>query len=749
MFATCTAAGLVCVGSLLFGQAIVRLCGAAYWTWLSAPVGLAAMILVAVASLHAPGGATTTAVLLAVLLVVAAVWVLGSHDHRPPLAGLAGAVPVALLSGVPFAAAGRAGTLGWSFDNDMAAHLLLADGYRSSVVRHFNALLPDYPLGPHALVGVIAQGTGTGVDAAFAGLSMASVILLGLTGLSAVRAPRWWAAPAVCTVVGMPFLAASYYAEGSFKETLQATFVLGIACALLQTQPPLRRHARWIPVALIAAGSVSVYSVPGLAWPVALLGVWLLGTAVRTVADHGVAGTLRCARGGLLPVLAGAGLVVVVLVPQIPRIHRFLTNDKSHIPKTDIGNLAGRLPVWEAFGGWGSGDFRFGPPDALTNGVWVGVVLALVVFGAVWAIHRREYVLVAATTTALIIWALTDRSQSPYVAAKALVILAPLLMVLAIRPLVERDRAGVAMPAWWWLAAPLLAGLLLFRVGDSSWRALRQARVGPTDHTRELRALQPTLDHRPTLFLGNDDFLRWELDETPVQAPVVGLPVLPFRPEKPWTYGRNYDVDSLPTDTLNTFDWVIAPRDAASSEVPAELRLVRRTRNFLLYRRTATIAPRSVLAEGGTAAAKLDCRTAAGQAIVRGGGVASVRAPDVVAAVPALGPGDPATVSLPLGPGRWDLVSTVMGPRPIRVTARGLDTTLVANLDRPGPRWPVGRVTGGTRPLVVTLTTEKKRWTPDTDVDPAGELVAVRVGAQRTVPIRQACGKLVDWYRPR
>lgn len=751
MLGTVVCAAFICVGALVLGQGVLRLCGATHWSWLSAPVGLATMIVVAVPSLHLPGRATATAVVLFALVLVGGVALWRDPPQRPPLSGLLAGAPVALLAAVPFGSAGHAGTLGWSFDNDMAAHLALADAYRSGLVERFNPLLPDYPLGPHALSAVVAQGFGVGVDAAFAGVTIAATVLLGWTALAALRRPRRWAPFVVVPLAGMPFLVAAYYGLGAFKEIMEAVFVVGFA-ALLAFPPELGRLRRWIPAALLLAGTLSVYSFLGVVWPLAFLAAWLVGGAVAELrATRSPAALLAHAREGLAPIAVGAGALLVVIVPQIPRLAHFVTartgTNGTGIAKNDLGILVARLPLWEAFGTWGNPDFRYPAPDPVLNGLWVAFAVALVVVGAVWALRRGEWMLVAATALALAIWAVSDRSQSPYVAAKGLVILTPLLMLVAARALVERDEGRRRMPQWWWVAAPALAAVLLVRVGDASWGALRLSPVGPEDHLHELRALQPTLQHRPTLFLGDDDFIKWELDETPVSAPVIGIPVLPIQPPKPWTYGQSLDLDSLDSTTLNRFDWVIAPRDASASAPPAQLRLVRSTRDFVLYRRTGVIPQRETLAEGDAAAAPLDCRSRAGQAVVRGGGVATVRPPVVATAGPQLAPGASATVTLPLAAGRWDLVAAYSGPRPIQVAAPGLWTTLPANLDRPGPHWPIGRIaiaSGG--PVGVTFHSLAGRWTPAAAITSVVAVVAVPVGGVRTVPIARACGKLVDHY---
>jgi len=209
----------------------------------------------------------------------------------------------------------------------------------------------------------------------------------------------------------------------------------------------------------------------------------------------------------------------------------------------------------------------------------------------------------------------------------------------------------------------------------------------------------------------------------------------------------NLDLDSLDSATVNRFDWVITPRDAAASVLPAQLELVRATRDFALYRRNGLVAPRGTLAEGDVAAAVLDCDSREGRTLLRTGGVATIRDAMVSVAGPQLAPGASATVTLQLTPGRWDIVASYVGSRPIQAAAPGLWTTLPASLDRPGTRWPVGRVdVSSAGPVNVTLRSLAGRWTSPSAITTFGPVTAVPVGTQRTVPVAKACGKLVDHY---
>jgi hypothetical protein len=714
-------------------------------------------MLVAAPADHVPGGCATVAVLLAALTIASIVWCVRVPAHRPPITAVLAVAPVLVLVLVPFLAAGHAGILGVGFNNDMTAHMSISEGYLAQAVG--SVAPPDYPLGPHAMVAVIAEGLGIRVDQAFAGWTMALPILSAWTALALVRRASWPGKVVTATVVGIPFLVAAYYGEGAFKEVLQACLVLATAIVFSGCGPKLGR-GRWVPLALLLGGILSVYSVAGLPWPVAFGGLWLIVIAALQWRREGL-GSLTAPVLREIPAIGiGLGVLIVSIAPQLPRIYRFVTLDQAaSIAKNDLGNLAGPLPGWEAFGIWNSPDFRLPSSPAFTGGMWTAFAFALVLLGAVWLLRRRRWMLPLATAGSMLIWAVSTQTQSPYVAAKALVIASPLLLAVAVVPLAEQlphrlprsissaFRSVPGQPFAWGVAAALVVVLFL-RVGISDVQALRASSVGPTDHADELRALRPSLHDQPTLFLGNDDFIHWELAGMSVQAPVVGFQELPIRSQKAWSYGKANDFDTVDAATLNSFDWIITTRDAAGSAPPAGVRFVRATPNYVLWRRVGRVQQRSILVEGEMAGAVLHCRTPAGHVVLRGGGVAAVRPQPVTAPGPILAPGATGSVQLRLDPGLWQLESSYVSRLPIEVAAPGLHSTLVASLDRPGPRWPIGRLTVRRKqPTVVTFTVADPLLAPAQPVAELGMIVATRDAPDRIVPMHRACGRYVDWYR--
>ena len=125
----------------------------------------------------------------------------------------------------------------------MSQHLLaaarLSDGFGSELLRQ------GYPMGPHAIVVGLDKGLGVSLVEGFTGLTVAVAVIAPLTALAAFpeRPPLRRAAAAL--LVGLPYLVASYFAQGAFKETMQALWVLAFILALRETtrNPELARAA--------------------------------------------------------------------------------------------------------------------------------------------------------------------------------------------------------------------------------------------------------------------------------------------------------------------------------------------------------------------------------------------------------------------------------------------------------------------------------------------------------------------------
>ena len=755
VLAVILAATLTCAGAMLLGQAACRLCGARSWTFLAAPVGLALLMLLSIPAIHVPGHASTIAALLLVLTLASLALLVREPAQRPSPTDLLTAAPVFFLVLLPFLASGRAGTLGMSFDNDMHAHLLLAEAIRSPLVAKVDGIAAGYPIGPHALCAVLAQGTGMRVDYAFAGETMAIPILLAWTTLVALRRVGWPGKSFVACVSALTFMVAGYYAEGSFKEIMQALFVLGFALGLEELDPKAwRRPLHWVPLALIAGGSLSAYSVAGLPWLLGMLGLWLAMLGIRQVLRSGSFRPLVARlREEVLPAAIALGVLLVLIVPQLPRLVKFYEESAgvgggAGIPTSALGNLVGPVSVWKVFGMWDVADFRQPPADAFHVGMYVAFGLIVTILGGIWWLRRGGLAVPLASGVAVAIWIYSDHNQSPYIASKALVILAPLVMLMATRWLVE------LRPAESWLSSVgalrlCVAGLLGWAVLGTSVDALRCAYVGPTAHVDDLRSLEPMLGRSPTLFLGWDNFIKWELAGTPVDQPdpeEPPTPVMALRPQKMWAPGQALDFDDIGPTTLDHYRYIITTRDLAASMPPANMKLIRTTSYYEVWERQGPTPEHQILMEGQEPGAVLNCATAQGRALAHMSGEAALRHPNVVVPVLAPLPGETTSVQLQLKPGLWWLSAPYTSPHPIEVTAPGLRTALPANLDRPGMRWPIGSVTvTGNKPITVTFHPQDPLLAPPV-ASAVNALVATPNLPTRVVPLRQTCGRYVDWY---
>lgn len=111
-------------------------------------------------------------------------------------------------------------------------------------------------------------------------------------------------------------------------------------------------------------------------------------------------------------------------------------------------------------------------------------------------------------------------------------------------------------------------------------------------------------------------------------------------------------------------------------------------------------------------------------------------------------PGDEIKVQVKLGKGKWDLGASYASRLPLMVDALGLQVSLPKNLDRLGPRWPIGRIDVRRAGDVSVTFMSKKRWlTPASSVANVDKVIATPVGSERIVPLSSACGEYVDWYR--
>jgi hypothetical protein len=763
------AAALIVAASLTVGQAGLTLCGRPDDRVTAGPVGLALLLCVAgiVAGLDGRGTAIAIA-LVAVTAAAVAVLVRTGLPTVPTevrVAAIAAALLAGLAASIPFIAAGHVGILGVGLVNDdMASHLLLADWIAERFDPEPVLVDQGYPLGPHALV----IGIGSLLDART--IDVFAALVLAIPGLTAFMVSgllghlRPVARAAAAALVALPYLAAAYLAQEAFKEPIVALFLLAFAVLL----PTTRDWRGAIALGLIAAGTVYVYSFPGLAW---LAGTALIYGAVlwwRTAGDHGESRLRRPLRihaaKAASATLAALATLLVLIALDLDRIRDFVdfrALDPDRANEGGLGNLRGHLSPLEALGIWPTSEFRLsagegsGPAVAFYAGAFVALA-ALVAALPAW-VRRHGLAVGAALATAVAVYLGARAFGTVYSEAKALAIVAPLVALIALGGVGETAiRRGLAV---------------VFAVGVavSSFLVLRQAPVAPEAHMDELAEIRPLVQGEKVLFLGRDNFVLWEL-----------------RGSKPFTHVRNFydpyftepnfelksvaskfDFDSVTAETLARFPYVITTRAAYASGPPPDYEPVAATSSYLLWRKQGPVARRVPVEDGSEPGRVLvDCEP-------RATGMAAVFPaqpllfPDTDWSSTTVESGSSAAAELRVPRGVWEVSIQYDATRPVTLSGPGYRATLPGNLDYRGvgPFWPAGRIdvqTGG--PVQLTATVEDPpaagRLIGAHSVAHLGALALTRsapglsaatnvsplpAGGERLVPANRACGRYADW----
>ncbi|HEX4732643.1 MAG TPA: hypothetical protein VH299_15330 [Solirubrobacterales bacterium] len=804
MIGTYASAALICLASLLVGRATFSLAGRRSWCWLEPAVGFAAIIAVAGLLARAPGHGTSATLGIVVLIVVAAAVVWRIRDYEAPAAlgvGLATAVVIALVLSFPFAVTGRWGLLGVGFNNDLGLHLAWAEWLRSGVGP---APDPGYPLGPHGLAVAVAAFPGLSLGQAFIGEIFAIGILTGLTALGALREIAAWRRVLGATLVTVTYMAASYFAQAAFKETAEALFVLTVAIYLMRPQAPPRGlwpRVGWaLPFIAVAGGVFFCYSFAGIAWPIAIVVVW----AAAQPATWRALRPARVLRILLRPwvllgilVLVGLGIALTVAGPF---------GFGSSFNEVAGSNTYGPVSPVETLGIWPAANYRLDAAGGAPLPGLMGAIAVLALLAAVaWWVQRREAAVPLALGAGAVVYIASLPFTGDYSQAKALMIIAPLTMLVIVRPMVTEflrtsakssqdpagrraensSQAGVSGPptgeprgggagagvlgriAWSALAVVFLAGAVW-----STFLALRDAPVGPPGHGAQLQAFLPIVHGKPVLYAGQDRYAAYELLGADTHVPLVEFPddMVSPNPEKPFDTGDAYspiDFDSFNRGTLDRFTYVVTSRGAWNSQAPPNFKRIAKTADFILWERTGpTPRHRHVLLEGTEAGARAHCNAPEVRILLRSGGRASLFGETMIGTKPqwsngsTLGNGETTTQTLDLPKGTWDLSLQYFSPFSLSVTAPGFKQELIAALDgqRPntislnnnGQFWPAGKFQSPGGKVEFTINAASADWLQSlTGWDATayvGEIVATKAEPHRTVPLSQACGEWIDWY---
>jgi hypothetical protein len=779
MIGTYASAALICAVSMLAGRALFSLAGRRQWSWLEPAAGFGAVLTVTGVLARAPGHGTSATLGVAILMVVAAaiVWRLPYRAREALPIGLAVAVVIGLVLAIPFAVSGRFGLLGVGFNNDLGLHLAWAEWLRSGFGPSPD---PGYPLGPHGLAVAVAAVPGLNLGQAFIGEIIAIGAMTGLTALAALADLSAWKRVLGATLVAVPYLAASYFAQAAFKETAEALFVLAFALYLARPEAP--DQGRWarvrfaLPPLAIVGGIFFSYSFAGVAWPAVILVLWSLTLApVRRALRPRALVRFLFRPLTLLAILVLAALALAALFGPF--------GFRSSFSKVAGSNTYGPVSPLEALGIWPTSNYRLDAAGgAELRGLWGAIAIVALLVGVAWWVWRRQLTVPIALGGCAILYLASLPSSGDYSQAKALIIAAPLAMLVAVRPLLAELRARSREPGsrerrsrgaplvrlgWAVLAICFGAGAIY-----SSFLVLRDAPVAPGGHGAELEAFLPILHGKPVLYAGQDRYAAYELLGADTHVPLVEFPdpAVSPNPEKPFDTGDAYspiDFDSFNHGTLERFPYVITSRAAWNSQAPPNYKRIAETPSFVLWEKTGKVPEnRHVLLEGTEAGAQAGCASPEIRILLGEPGRASLFPGAVIGPKAAwaegsiLGTGESTSQTLNLPAGTWNLSIQYFAPFGLTLSAPGFSEPLMAALDgqRPntislgnnGQYWPAGKFHSRGGPAKFTITTADASGLQSlTGYDGKayiGELVAVPAEPHRIVPLSRACGGWIDWY---
>lgn len=490
----------------------------------------------------------------------------------------------------PLVGSGRAGILGYVFNNDPAAHLSAVELLRTSGLHYFeqanstfqqvSGLFEDsYPIGSHVLVlytSVISGAEGFFIWSPLIALTAAGVALAIRALLAQFDFPAW-AVSLGAVAAACCYLAFSYVAQGGFKEILLAmTVLLAVASAEFARREGFAARSL-IPFAVAGGAALSIFGPAAAFWvlPVAAAYVFI---ALR----RPVEGTTR---GKLAAGFAIVGLgAVVVLIPQLIDAVGFARVQGAGGAVQEFGNLLGPLRWSETLGIWFLGDYRIPVPSHENINLIFSLLAAVILLvGLVACWRRKQFAPAIAIGTALIACAWLHFNYSPYIEAKGLLVLSlcvATLIVIGTLALSQRFR----------VTGIVVAIILLVGAGYSTWLVYSSVWMTPKERLTELAAFNDQLAGKGPVLV-NDREAYSKLLMRDAQAIDIWSSWIPGRGNLTTTGvienpPHTPDSDDYADDFRNKFDWFLDRRHPGSRP-PGNFTVAAESAHYVLWKRAA------------------------------------------------------------------------------------------------------------------------------------------------------------------
>lgn len=753
MIGALAAAFLLLVGAVILGNGAVALMGAPRLRAAAPLLGLAIMVVAATALIRLPGHVLVPQIVLCAACVGVVVWLRRGAVAISSAQAL-GALLVVAAGAIPFVVAGRFGIPGVGLNNDLAFHLLIGSELAEGREAALAPWLAGYPIGGHALSATLAI-VGPGVLPGFVGVMLAVPVLGAMTGAAMFSGISTWRATGVGLLVGATYPVLVWAGQGRLKEPIVAMLIVGLVAVLRNHSPAASARSWGVPGILIGA-MVLVYG-PGALVPVAVLGLVLLAARLW-----------RPSLGALNLSLRGAAwLAGAVLVCVLPMVDRLIAlNPVSAAEAQAVGGPQESLAPIAALGAWPTRDFRYSPVDLgmvsapLLAGATAIAVLA-VLLGLLVHVVRRDVVIVAALVGVGASYLLAQLSQGPYVTSKTVVLASPVLALLVAGCLLAPWRSMTAR-----LATTALGVLALVVSAASASTTLSYTPVGPLQAVDAMEAFRVRTDGSQVLVLVDDDYAPWALRGAAVTPlyPYMVTPAIAITPvaRKMTPWGPAVDLDSIASQDLRRFRFVVAPRAVASSAPPPGWDVVQESGPVALLESMGRQAPRSSRETGLNWSVPLSCRDVPAGAValplrdpvlrgaeqwVRAGGPAFPLDGVGLTLLPA---GDRATITIPLTPGRYAIDLAYRAGHGLEVLIGGASHSLMPLLTMSRTPMHVGEIDWPGGDLVVEArpaNLDGARRAPDAAL---GALRVVRLPRPASATdARDLCGRPADWVAPR
>jgi hypothetical protein len=628
---------LLAAVSLGSGLLVERIGGWRVPSLLLAPLGFAAVIGVSQATTWVgPIAPLTPWALLAVAIAgfVVGRTALGERWHARRggwWLGFAAGAGAYLIASMPVLLAGRATFPGYLLDTTgsvqlMGTERLLSEGhswapngtagYGLQLYGYFGT---GYPSGAHSAFGGLGRLVGVDYIWLYAPYLAA---MLGLTALPLtwiarrIGLPQWAAAASGC-VAAVPALVYAYLLQGSIKEIVLLPTLMLLGALVLLAREQLRGVRAIVPLAVTIAAGASTIGLSFAPWALlSALAILVLGIGALGPRDRWPKAV--AARTAVL-IVAVALLALPTAGDLTTQIN--LTRNVSSANATavaDPGNLLRPLLDVQALGVWIGPSHRVDPGDHLRlTYTLIGVVAVAVVLGLVWLYRRRNWAVLAWVALSVVTWLALDQRATTWTAAKLLVLLSPVVLLIAF--VGAFGRLGSRRVEGLLLAGAIAGGVLL---SDAS--LYHATGLAPTQRFDELRQIGeryagvvPTAeridDQRVTLVPDFDEYSLYLLREMAPDSPGNARRLVPWalRDGNGIGYGQTVDVDALQQDGVQRADAIVVRRSGFKSRPPGNFRRDFHGDYYDVWRRDAgTAAPllHEGLGDGQDPAATPSCR---------------------------------------------------------------------------------------------------------------------------------------------